>query len=395
MDAFIISKISNYFNIAKNYNFAKEIRNSALTKTFFEKCYKRSSYIVYPEENGMKMVTIPTLKESVNFPNSNFEAMFSKGIDNCMFFWNSKDKAILAYQFLPFLAQTLQVDEEIDEAFFFKVSENSFWAVINHNQAYRFDRFKRAKKITLTGFQYKEEYIDGKMYADYYGEELCVHDLAENQSYRVKFLQASYWEIVSKDLVVIDFSHHDQTIEGVLPSNDLKSDDKRNVLCRMHLVKGTENTINLEFISFLPANYNIIKITPSLGLYYSKTDEEKTINIFKNEKEIVIIDVPDINQVSDIKIIDDDRMYIQTKKEIIAFNVLTGAVERRINIAKKLGDRGVLKEIANFEKIGDYYIMYIVLELSSQEYPWRTYVTDMNFDIIYELEDRKHHSYNE
>jgi hypothetical protein len=163
----------------------------------------------------------------------------------------------------------------------------------------------------------------------------------------------------------------------------------------MHLVKGAENTINLEFISFLPANYNIIKITPSLGLYYSKTDEEKTINIFKNEKEIVIIDVPDINQVSDIKIIDDDRMYIQTKKEIIAFNVLTGAVERRINIAKKLGDRGVLKEIANFEKIGDYYIMYIVLELSSQEYPWRTYVTDMNFDIIYELEDRKHHSYNE
>ncbi len=395
MDAFIVSKISNYFSLAKNYNFAKEIRNKALTKTFLEKCYKRSSYIVYPLDKGMKVTAIPTLKEKTDFPETNYEEMFSKGIDNCMFFWNGKNKNILAYQFLPYRHENLQIDEEIDEAFFFQISENSFWVVINHTQAYRFDRLKRTKKVALTGFQYRECYIDGKMYADYYGEELCVHDLAEDQSYRLKFLQASYWEIVTKDLVVIDFSHHEKTLEGVLPSTDLKLDDQRNVLFRMHLVKGSQNTINLEFISFLPSNYNIIKITPSLGLYYSKTDENKTINIFQDEKEIVEIDLPDMDQVSDIKIIDDDRMYIQTKKEIIAFDVLSGKIERRFNIAKRLGERGILKEIANFEKIGDYYIIYVIVECNIDQNPWRTYVTDLNYDIIYQVEDKKHHSYNE
>jgi len=343
----------------------------------------------------MKLTAIPTLKEKTDFPEANYEDMFSKGINNCMFFWNGKNKNILAYQFLPYRAENLQFDEEIDEAFFFQINDYSFWVVINHTQAYKFDRLKRTKKVTLTGFQYRECYIDGFMYADYYGEELCVHDLAEDRSYRLKFLQASYWEIVTKDLVVIDFSHHEKTLEGVLPPNELKSEDKRNVLFRMNLVKGSENTINLEFLSFLPSNYNIIKLNPSLGLYYSRTEETKTLNIFKEEKEIVEIDIPDLDQVCEIKIVDNDKMYIQSKKEIIVFDVLTGNIEKRYTIANKLGERGVLKEVANFEKMGDYYVIYIIIECPVDQHPWRTYVTDLNFDIIYNVEDRKHHSYNE
>ena len=101
MDAYIISKVISYFPLSYIYNLGKEIKNKDLTKNLLEKCYRKTSYVVYPLEKGLKILSIPTKKEKSDFPEMNYDEMTGKSIPNYMFFYSSKDKVIHAFTLLP------------------------------------------------------------------------------------------------------------------------------------------------------------------------------------------------------------------------------------------------------------------------------------------------------
>lgn len=392
MDTFIISKISNYFPVSKNYQLAKEIKNKSAAKVLFEKCHKHTGYVAYTSTQGLRVVSIPTLKSSTDYPKLNYDEMCSKGINNAMFFFKNKDKTIHSFQFMPYLYTKLTVEEEIEEATFYEIDERSFWLVVNHTHIYKFVKFKRTKKIALaSGYFFEENLIDNMLCSDFFGEEIVIQDLDNSEAYKLKFKNNTYFDIISKDMIIIDFSFHESILDDVLPQIEIKLEEKKNALFKYHLVKGTPNKITLEFVSFLPQEIKLQKICSKLGYYYSRNDEKKQISIYKLDKEISTIKIPDLDEAIAVMQLDEERLLIEYATDILLIDIVSGKISAKINMKeriKKLLNCGVI------ERVGDYYNI-VVLTDGDDETAWKQYVLDQNFSPIYEIEEDKYFMYSD
>ncbi len=392
MDTFIISKISDYFAVSKNYTLAKEIKNKAVSKVLLEKCHRHTAYVCYTDTKGMRSISVPTLKEKTDYPEMNYDEMTSKGIKNNMFFYSLKQKQIHAFQFLPYKYTVLDVDEELDETVFYEIDDRSFWLIVNHTHMYKFERNKRTKKINLApGFFFEEVLIDNKLHSDFFGDEIVIQDLLNEEVYKLKLLNNTYYDIIAKDLPLLDFSFNENVLNGVLPNNDLKLDEKKNVLFRFHLVKGSPNSIALEFVSFLPKEFKIQRICAKNGYFYSRTDDKKELSIYKREKEIVKHEIPDMDQVISVQQIDDERLLIEYNSEIIIVDIATGKMGQRINMKQRIDK---LKYLGTIEKVGDYYNI-IILKDQEEIGAWAQYVLDQNLSPIYEITEDKYFMYSD
>ncbi len=314
--------------------------------------------------------------------------MYGKGIRNHMFWYQIKSKTIFINKFLPRKDASIFVDEDIEEAFFYEIDDNSFWVIINHKFLYKCEHLVRKAKYDLPhGNQYEEIFIDGKFYSDYSGDEISIYDTETKQSYSLKLLNQTYYDIVSKDFIVIDFNHSEKVLDNFLPNNEMKSIEKKNVLCRMNLISGTENKISLEFVSFLPSDLNIQKINPKLGLFFSRSDETKTVSVYKNTRCLCKVDLPDLDDAVNVQPIDDEKIAVEYEKEIVFIDISSGKMSYRIDMTQKIK---LLKECATFDKVGDYYDIYVNTNRKEDDEPWRAYVCDQNLNPIYEIEDRRH-----
>ena len=56
------------------------------------------------------------------------------------------------------------------------------------------------------GFFFDEVLLDDKLHSDFFGKELIVKDLVTEDVYRLPFLGETYYDIISKDMILIDFS---------------------------------------------------------------------------------------------------------------------------------------------------------------------------------------------
>lgn len=386
MDIFIISKISDYFSVSKCYDLAMEIKNKAVSKILLEKqekYYKRTAYVCYPDTNGIRSISVPNMIEKTDYPELNYKEMTSKGIKNYMFFYNLKQKHIHAFRFFHFEYIVLDVDEELDETVFYEIDEISFWLNVNHTHMYQFEGNKRTKKINLTqGFFFEEVLIHNKLHSDFFGDEIVIQDLLTEEAYKLRLLNNTYYDIVAKDLIIIDFSFNENVLNRVLPNNDLKLEDKKNALFKFYLVKGNPNYITLEFVKWLPKEYSKIeRICAKNGYFFLKNDSNKELSIFKREKEIVRHEVPQNEKIVSIQYFDSEKLLIEYNTEIIFVYIATGKMGKRIDMKQKI-DR--LKYLGTFEKVGDYYNINVLLDKEDLGC-WAKYVLDQNFLPIYTI----------
>jgi hypothetical protein len=392
MDTFIISKISDYYSTSRNYLLAKELKNKTVSKVLLEKCHKTTGYVCYVDGKTLKTVSVPMKKEKSDYPELNYEEMTSKGIKNNMFFYNLKGNVIHCFQFLPYKYVQLNIDEAIEETVFYEVDERCFWLVVNHTHIYKFERLKRTSKITLgSGFFFEEVLLDNKLHSDFFGEEMIVQDLDDEEVYRLKFLNNTYYDIIAKDLVVIDFSFNEKVLEGVLPSNNLTLEEKKNCLFRFHLVKGSPNKIELEFVSFLPKELKIQRFCAKNGFFWSRNDEINTIYLYKRDKELAKIEIPDMDQTISVGELDKERILIEYDSDIAILEVESAKLSNKIDMKSRIDN---LKYLGTIEKVGDYY--HVIVLLDQEEIgAWRQYVLDQNFSPVYEIIDDKYYFYSD
>lgn len=392
MDTFILSKISNYFSTSRNYLLGKGIKNKSTAKVFFEKCHQHTGYVVYTSTQGLRVVSIPTLKTFNDYPNLNYDDMDSYGIKNVMFFIKKNDNTIHSFQYVPYVYTKLLVEEKIDEAIFYEIDERSFWVVINHTHIYKFEKFKRTKKIALaSGFFFEELLIDNKLHSDFYGEEIVIQDLDTSDAYKLKLNNSTYYDIISNNMIIIDFSFNEDILNNALPKNEMKLEDKKNALFKYHLVKGSPNKITLEFVSFLPSHLKIQKLCSKQGYFYSRNNEKKDITIYKQDKEIATIQIPDLDSAIAVMQLDEKRIIVEYQTEIMLIDFISGRISGRINMKDRIK---LLNSCGAIERKGNYYNMVVLTDREDQD-AWKQYVLDQNFSPIYEIDEDKYFMYSD
>lgn len=392
MDTFIISKISDYYSTSRNYLLAKELKNKTVSKVLLEKCHKHTGYVCYTDTKSLRTVSVPMKKERTDYPELNYDEMTSKGITNNMFYYSLKSNVIHAFQFLPSKYVQLNIDEAIEETVFYEIDERSFWLVINHTHIYKFERLKRTKKITLgSGFFFEEVLLDNKLHSDFFGEEIIVQDLDDEEVYRLKLLNNTYYDIIAKDLVVIDFSFNEKILDGVLPNNNLSTEEKKNCLFRFHLVKGSPNKIELEFVSFLPKDLKIQRFCAKNGFFWSRNDESNCLYLYRRDKQLAKIEIPDMDKTISIGELDNERILVEYDYELAVIDFETGKMSGKIDMKSRIEK---LKYLGTIEKQGDYYHCIILLD-QEEIGAWRQYVLDQNFSPIYEITEDKYYFYTD
>ena len=318
--------------------------------------------------------------------------MSSKGINNIMFFYKNKDKTIHSFQFKPYLYTKLTVEEDIEEASFLEIDERSFWLVVNHTHIYKFVKFKRTKKIVLaSGFFFDEILLDNLLCSDFFGEEIVIQDLDNSEAYKLKLKNNTYFDIISKDMIIIDFSFNENILDDVLPQTEIKLEEKKNALFKYHLVKGTPNKITLEFVSFLPHELKVQKICSKQGLFYSRNDEKKQISIYKLDREIATIKIPDLDDAIAVMQLDEERLLVEYATDFLLIDILSGKASTKINMKDRIK---LLVNCGVIERVGDYYNI-VVLTDREDGAAWKQYVLDQNFSPIYEIEEDKYFMYSD
>ena len=392
MDTFIVSKIADYFSTSRNLRLSKELKNKTISKVLMEKCYKSTGYVIYPSEKGMKVVRVPSKIEKSDFPELNYDDMISKGIKNYMFYYTMKSKSLHAFQLLPHRYIEIKVEEDLEETCFFEVTENSFWLVVNHVSAYFFQDLKQTKKVRLEeGFFFDEVLLDDKLHSDFFGKELIVKDLVTEDVYRLPFLGETYYDIISKDMILIDFSFADKVLEDVLPKDDLPKEDRRNCLFKFHLVKGSPNKINLEFIKYLDKEIKPQRFCPKNGFFWSRNDEDDKIFLFCKDKLIKEITIEKMDDAIAIEQLDDEKILIEYEDSITTLDFATGTLDPKIDMKKNI-DR--LKFLGHLEKAGDYYHVIVIVD-DDEIGEWKQFVLDQSFHTIYEIVDDKYYFYTD
>lgn len=393
MDTFIISKISQYYSITKNLELSKQIKNKMIARILISHCYKTTGYVCYVTDNQLRTVSIPSIKEKTNFPKLDYGSMQSKGIKNNMFYYHSNQKKMHAFQLLPYKYEEIPFDETIDEIQFIEVNPKQFWVIINHTHIYLFDSLKRKKKVPLqSGFFFEECLFDNCLFSDFFGSEIIAQNLDTNDLFKINFGgNSTYYDILCKDLVVIDFSFNADILAGVLPNNDLKAEDKKNCLFKFHLVKKVPNTIQLEFMSFLPPELKIIKFCTKNGLYYSRLEEQEMLSLWRRDQEIKRVSIPNMKAAICIDQLDDQRMYIEYDKSVIILDFISGSIIANIDMTTRIEN---LKFLGVIQKGGEY-VTIVIMRDQEELGGWRQYVLDQSFTPIYEITDDSFYFYHE
>lgn len=386
MDTFIISKISDYLPASKNYELAKSVKNSALTKILLEKCLSSAAYVIYINGDRMRTISVPIMKEKTDYPKLNYADMTVKYIKNAAFFYSVKSRVIHSFQYSPALYTVLNIDEDIEETCFYEIDDYSFLLNINHSHIYEYKRLKRVKKYTLaTGFFFEETLFDNYFYSEFFGEEIIVQHLASNETFRLKLNCNTYYDFISREYILIDFAFAENPISGVLPNNNLTKEERKNCLFKYHLLSGTPNKISLEFVSFLPKDYKFQKFCFNKGFYWARVDEEKCVSIWQNTKENYKIKISDMDKIIDIDQIDNQRLIVEYEQELAIIDFDSGLMSSKIDMTKKI--KG-LRSLGTIRKVGNYFIIVCLLHVEKLG-GWREYVLDQNFNIVYEIEQEE------
>ncbi len=391
MDTFIISKISNYFSTLKNFQLSKSIKNKAISKIFIEKCVKETCFVVEASKQGLKFTKIPSLKQTEEFTNIDFSDVDSVGFKNHLFLYKEKEKKIHAFQISPLKYNVINIQEEISgEISLYEINSTSAWITVNSKSAYKIVNLNlEATKTFTAGFgEYEHLIIENKLYADYAGEEMIVQDLEMDIEYRLKFKNFTYIDILSKDLVIIDFCYQPDVLDGVLPVNSMNDINKKNCLFKFHLIPSSKS-ISLEFVSFLAEDVRPFKISPKEGLWYSRTDTFNKIELYSREKRFAVHEQPGFNECFYITNLGEDSIIIQFTKEIILIDVLTGQIGKKIDLRQTWSN---LRYIGPFDLCGQYFNALVVLDEEDEELDgsFRYFVLDMDFKPIIEI---KHDSF--
>lgn len=382
MDTFIISKIGDYYSATKNFELARQIKNKTISKVLLQKCYRNSTYIVYVIENSLKTISLPIKREKTDYPELNYKDMINKAIKNLLFFYQMKTQKIHVFQHLPYKHLQISVDENIEEANFCEIDEYTFILNVNHTHLYTFEKFKLVKKIPLAqGFFFEETIFENIMYSQFFGNELIVQDLDTLDEFRLKFKGDTYYDFISKDLVIIDFAFVDDLLPNALPNNNLEKEAKKNCLFKFHLIKGSPNSIGLEFVAFLPKELKIHRIDFKNGLYWSKIRDEKIVTIWKKDNEVHQVYLEEYEKATEFEKIDSDNILVKYNQQIDLIDVESGKI-LKFDITQKIEN---VKAIGTVKKVGDYFNVTVNTDLDSM-CGWKQFVMDMNFNIVYQID---------
>lgn len=388
LDPTVISKISSYLPDSKVYNFAVKSKNKTVSRLLFTQSLKRSSYLFYMEDKP-RILSLPSRKEIQNdkIPKINFENFNSKELKNYGFFYNNNEKEIHAFQFNPFIYQTIKVDESIEELYFYSITPNYFFVNVNNASVYKIVSLNIKEKVPLVeGFFFEPLLMNNFLYTDFFGDKLVVQSLDnvkdKYESYSLKFTSQTHYDFIGKDMIIIDFSG-EEVLAGVLPKSDKPKEELRNVLFKMNLVKGsTENTITLEFIDYLPEELKAERFDEVQYHYFSRNMEEKNISLWQNNKNLGKICLDHGDKVVNIAKIDDNRLMVEYTTVIIVIDFIKCRIINIIDMKKRIPE---IRFHCNLEQKGDYFHETLLIE-QEELGAWRNFILDQNFEKVLEIE---------
>lgn len=387
MDNYIISKITDYYSTNKNLQLSKELRNKAICKNLLKKCFKSTCYVAYTTNKSLSLVSLPSKKTINDFPSLDYESMYSKSIKNYAIFYKIEDsqRNIHIFQLLPkkYYEFKPETRSNITETCFYSISDDSFWVVINHEDAYFFKNLELKKSVVLeTGFFFEEVLLNNRLHSDFYSQYITVQDLITNDVFKTNLEKETYYDIISKEYIIIDCSVTSSFLDNVLPKDEVELKDKKNSLFKFHLVKGSPNTIKLEFIKYMPEKYRLNRINPEMGYYWSKNEEENNVVIYCKETLINTITIEDMENILAIEAVDTDNILVEYDTYFGLIDIYTGKMFKKIDMATKIPG---LKYLGYIEKEGDYYHLLTVID-NVDIGEWKQFVLDLNFNILYTIE---------
>lgn len=394
----VISKIAGYLSDPKVYEFATKAANKTISRHLYSICLKKSTYLFFMKDTP-EIVTLPSKKkiEHVKIPKKNFESFNNKALANYAFFYNNNEKEIHVFQFNPFNYELIKIEEAIDEVYLYKVNSLQFYMIINQVCLYKVYNLKIIEKVALTeGFFFEQVLIDDHLYSDFFGDQLIVQNLKKNnteyESYKLKFKIQSHYDIIGKDMVVIDFSGED-VVDDVLPKSDKKREELKNCLFRFNLVKGTPNKISLEFIDYLPTELKIERFYDEDYLFMSRHLEEKYMTFWHKSKCLgrFTLDYAEGDKVVNISVLDDNRLMVEFTTSLIIIDFLRCVVINKVDLKKR---EPKLKFNCSIDSFGDYYHQTLLLD-QEELGAWRNYVLDQNFEKVINIEGDDYAMFNE
>ena len=395
----VISKIAAYLSDPKVYEFATKAANKTVSRHLYSICLRKSTYIFYMKDTP-EIVTLPSKKlvQSSKIPKKNFESFNNKALPNYAFFYNNNEKEVHTFQFNPFDYVLIKIDEAIDEIYLYKVNSLLFYMIVNQVCLYKVQNLKIIEKVPLTeGFFFEQVLIDDYLYSDFFGDQLIVNHLTKNssndyESYKLKFKLESHYDIIGKDMVVIDFSGED-VVDDVLPKSDKKREDLKNCLFRFSLVKGTPNKISLEFIDYLPSELKIERFDDEQYLFMSRHLEEKYMTFWHKSKCLgrYSMEHPDGEKVVNISNLADNRIMVEYITSLVVIDFLKCCVINKVDLKSR---EPKLKFNCSIDCYGDYYHQTLLVE-QEELGAWRNYILDQNFEKVVDIEGDDYAVFNE
>jgi len=235
------------------------------------------------------------------------------------------------------------------------------------------------------GFFFEQVLTNDHLHSDFFGEHLIVQSIKKEgekyEEYKLKFANNTHYDIIGKDMVVIDFSG-ETVVEDVLPKSDKKKEDLRNCLCKFNLVKGSPNKITLEFIDYLPPELKIERFDEENYLFFSRHLEEKYLTFWEKNKCLGKFELTHDEKVVGITKLDDCRMLVEYTRYVLVVDFLKCQVINKIDMKSRIPN---IRFNCSIEQAGDYYHETLLIE-QEELGAWRNYILDQNFDKVLEIE---------
>ena len=389
VDPYCIAKITSFIPDSKTYSYALNAKNKHISKLLFTNALKKSTYLFYTKDTP-EIYSLPSKKQVTNerIPKINFENFNMKRLENYAFFYNNNEKEIHSFQFNPFNYALLKVDESIEETGFYLTGLNSFFVIVNHKSLYKFSNLSLVNIIPLVdGFFFEEVFIGDYLYSDFYGDELIMQNISEKNSYRLKFANPTHYDIIGRDMIVIDFSG--EKVLDVLPPSDKKKEDLKNILFRFNKIE--DGKISLEFIDYLPAEVKVERFDENNDLFFSRHLEEKYLTFWNKNKLLGKLDLTHDEKIVNISKLDDNRMLVEYTRYIVVIDFLKCAVLNIIDMKQRIPE---IRYNCVLEQFGDYYHQTLLVD-QEELGAWRNYILDQNFEKVLEIEGDDFHLFSE
>jgi hypothetical protein len=389
IDPFVITKIVDFLPVSKRFQLAKFLKSKMLARILFERCHQTEPICIYTDSE--KPTIISCLKNQKiltdNAPSIDFTPYTNYAIRNYAFFFQVDEKIIHTFQFQNPKYAALPFVEEIRETAFYEINKLAFWVNINQTHMYRFDRLVQTQYFELApGFFFDPIIIGNTLYSDYYGDTIVFQNLTNKESYSIKLLEQTHFDVFAKDLINIDFQENGKsetfTNGDLLLPKDIENNSLRNCLFKFRLVDGSPNQIILEFIKFLPKEDEIwFRFDEINGTYYTRNDTLKYIKCYKRENEVATIKVPELTEKHTVESLDKYRLMVLLETKIILIDVASGTVESEVDMIKKIPN---LVELRIVQAVGDYFHVSVSLK----DTPFGKYIVyycDQEFSIVYNV----------